>query len=131
MNEKMNNVNPFGWKDCNDCQETSRRERNLNCTFVRVNFKESYVKMSHRMTEIPFSYCRDKAFLYFEKRRCKFALTRQRTKKSRRLKKPPTAYYEPSLSFIFTTKRYRVLILNFSTLIIASERNRDNKYMKS
>lgn len=52
--------------------DLAEEERNLNCTFVRVNFKESCVKMSGRMTEIPFSYTRDKAsffFLYFEKKK--------------------------------------------------------------
>lgn len=45
--------------------ELAEEERNLNCTFVRVNFKESCVKMSGRMTEIPFSYTRDKASFFF------------------------------------------------------------------
>lgn len=62
----MSNANPFEWKECANCQETSREERrNLNCTFVRVNFKESCVKTSARMTEIPFSYTRDKASFSF------------------------------------------------------------------
>lgn len=87
--------------------DLAEEERNLNCTFVRVNFKESCVKMSGRMTEIPFSYTRDKAsfFFFFILRKRRFKFTSTRTKKNRRSKKPPSTYCESSLSFILHDPR--------------------------
>lgn len=95
-----------------------REERNLNCTFVRVNFKESCVKTSARMTEIPFSYTRDKATFSFilwkegiSSRRHEEDTNKEESSFE---EKPPTTYCESSLSFILHAKSSSGPILNFS-----------------